>query len=155
MDNVTLIRVVAGILAVVVFVILLFRMKKKAPRLTQSRSRGVRVAVTAFRKQIEEEFHAKEADTNTTRWTLHRGSRSEFRMCPDGIVASSASVSGRLSVPPVRVCQETPSAFARFSRVHTSPSEILFLLNQSAGDVCVVAQQVRTRLAPRCRPLLW
>jgi hypothetical protein len=32
MDNVTLIRVVAGILAVVVVVILGFRMKKKAPR---------------------------------------------------------------------------------------------------------------------------
>jgi hypothetical protein len=32
MDNVTLIRVVAGILAVVVIVILVFRMKKKAPR---------------------------------------------------------------------------------------------------------------------------
>jgi hypothetical protein len=32
MDNVTLIRVVAGILAVIVFVILIFRMKKKAPR---------------------------------------------------------------------------------------------------------------------------
>lgn len=32
MDNVTLIRIVAGVLAVVVFVILLFRMKKKAPR---------------------------------------------------------------------------------------------------------------------------
>lgn len=32
MDNVTLIRVVSGILAVVVLVILIFRMKKKAPR---------------------------------------------------------------------------------------------------------------------------
>jgi hypothetical protein len=32
MDNVTLIRVVAGVLAVVVLVILIFRMKKKAPR---------------------------------------------------------------------------------------------------------------------------
>jgi hypothetical protein len=32
MDNVTLIRIVAGILAVVVVVILGFRMKKKAPR---------------------------------------------------------------------------------------------------------------------------
>lgn len=32
MDNVTRIRVVAGILAVVVFVILLLRTKKKAPR---------------------------------------------------------------------------------------------------------------------------
>jgi hypothetical protein len=32
MDNVTLIRVVAGVLAVVVLVILLLRMKKKAPR---------------------------------------------------------------------------------------------------------------------------
>jgi hypothetical protein len=32
MDNVTLIRVVAGVLAGVVFVILVFRMKKKAPR---------------------------------------------------------------------------------------------------------------------------
>jgi hypothetical protein len=32
MDNVTLIRVVAGILAVIVFVILIFRMGKKAPR---------------------------------------------------------------------------------------------------------------------------
>jgi hypothetical protein len=32
MDNVTLIRVVAGILAVVVFIILVYRMKKKAPR---------------------------------------------------------------------------------------------------------------------------
>lgn len=31
MDNITLIRVVAGILAVVVLVILIFRMKKKAP----------------------------------------------------------------------------------------------------------------------------
>ena len=29
MDNVTLIRVVAGVLAVVVFVVLVFRMKKK------------------------------------------------------------------------------------------------------------------------------
>lgn len=32
MNNVTLIRVVAGILALVVLVILLLRMKKKAPR---------------------------------------------------------------------------------------------------------------------------
>ena len=32
MDNVTLIRVVSGILAVVVFVTLVYRMKKKAPR---------------------------------------------------------------------------------------------------------------------------
>jgi hypothetical protein len=32
MDNVTLIRVVAGILAAVVVVILAFRMKMKAPR---------------------------------------------------------------------------------------------------------------------------
>jgi hypothetical protein len=32
MDNVTVIRVVAGVLAVVVLVILLFRAKKKAPR---------------------------------------------------------------------------------------------------------------------------
>lgn len=32
MDSVTLIRVVAGILAVIVFVILVFRMRKKAPR---------------------------------------------------------------------------------------------------------------------------
>lgn len=32
MDNVTLIRIVAGILAVAVAVILMFRMKKKAPR---------------------------------------------------------------------------------------------------------------------------
>lgn len=32
LDNVTLIRVVAGVLAVVVFVILVFRVKKKAPR---------------------------------------------------------------------------------------------------------------------------
>ena len=32
MDNVTLIRVVSGVLAVVVFVILVYRMKKKAPR---------------------------------------------------------------------------------------------------------------------------
>lgn len=32
MDNVTLIRVVSGILAVVVLVILVYRMKKKAPR---------------------------------------------------------------------------------------------------------------------------
>jgi hypothetical protein len=32
MNDVTLIRFVAGALAVVVFVILLFRMKKKAPR---------------------------------------------------------------------------------------------------------------------------
>jgi hypothetical protein len=32
MNDVTLIRVVAGVLAVVVLVILLFRMKKKAPR---------------------------------------------------------------------------------------------------------------------------
>ncbi len=32
MDNVTLIRVVAGVLAVVVVLILVFRMKKKAPR---------------------------------------------------------------------------------------------------------------------------
>jgi len=32
MDNVTLIRVVAGILAAFVFVILILRMKKKAPR---------------------------------------------------------------------------------------------------------------------------
>ena len=32
MDNVTLIRVVSGIPAVVVFVILVFRMKKKTPR---------------------------------------------------------------------------------------------------------------------------
>jgi hypothetical protein len=32
MDKVTLIRVVAGVLAAIVFVILIFRMKKKAPR---------------------------------------------------------------------------------------------------------------------------
>ncbi len=32
LDSVTLIRIISGILAVVVFVILLFRMKKKAPR---------------------------------------------------------------------------------------------------------------------------
>jgi len=32
MDNVTLIRVVSGILAVVVFITLIYRMKKKAPR---------------------------------------------------------------------------------------------------------------------------
>jgi hypothetical protein len=32
MDNVTLIRVVAGILAVCTLVILIYRMKKKAPR---------------------------------------------------------------------------------------------------------------------------
>ena len=32
MDNVTLIRIVAGVLAVVVFIVLVFRMKKKAPR---------------------------------------------------------------------------------------------------------------------------
>ena len=32
MDNVTLIRVVSGVLAVVVLVVLIFRMKKKAPR---------------------------------------------------------------------------------------------------------------------------
>jgi hypothetical protein len=32
MDNVTLIRVVSGIMAVVVFIILVYRMKKKAPR---------------------------------------------------------------------------------------------------------------------------
>jgi hypothetical protein len=31
-DNVTLIRVVSGILAVVVLVILIYRMKKKAPK---------------------------------------------------------------------------------------------------------------------------
>jgi hypothetical protein len=32
MDNVTLIRIVSGILAVCVLVILVYRMKKKAPR---------------------------------------------------------------------------------------------------------------------------
>lgn len=32
MDNVTLIRVVAGVLAVAVLVILVYRMKKRAPR---------------------------------------------------------------------------------------------------------------------------
>lgn len=32
MDNVTVIRVIAGILAAFVFVILIFRIKKKAPR---------------------------------------------------------------------------------------------------------------------------
>ena len=32
MDNVTLIRVVSGVLAVVVFLTLVYRMKKKAPR---------------------------------------------------------------------------------------------------------------------------
>jgi hypothetical protein len=32
MDNVTMIRVVSGILAVVVLIILIYRMKKKAPR---------------------------------------------------------------------------------------------------------------------------
>jgi hypothetical protein len=32
MDNVTLIRVISGILAVVVLVILLYRMKKKVPK---------------------------------------------------------------------------------------------------------------------------
>ena len=33
MDNVTLIRVVSGVLAVVVAIILIYRMKKKAPRI--------------------------------------------------------------------------------------------------------------------------
>ena len=32
MDNVTLIRVVSGVLAVVVAIILIYRMKKKAPK---------------------------------------------------------------------------------------------------------------------------
>ncbi len=32
LDNVTLIRIVAGVLAIIVFVILVFRMKKKVPR---------------------------------------------------------------------------------------------------------------------------
>ncbi len=32
MDNVTLIRVVAGVLAVVVAIVLILRMRKKAPR---------------------------------------------------------------------------------------------------------------------------
>jgi len=32
MDNVTLIRVISGILAVVVLVILIYRMKKRAPK---------------------------------------------------------------------------------------------------------------------------
>jgi len=32
MDNVSLIRVIAGVLAAVVFVMLVYRMKKKAPR---------------------------------------------------------------------------------------------------------------------------
>jgi len=32
MDNITLIRVVSGVLAVVVLVVLIFRMKKRAPR---------------------------------------------------------------------------------------------------------------------------
>jgi hypothetical protein len=32
MDNVTLIRVISGVLAAVVFVMLVYRMKKKAPR---------------------------------------------------------------------------------------------------------------------------
>ena len=32
MDNLTLIRVVSGIVAVVILVILIYRMKKKAPR---------------------------------------------------------------------------------------------------------------------------
>jgi hypothetical protein len=32
MDNVTLIRLISGVLAVVVFVILVYRMKKRAPR---------------------------------------------------------------------------------------------------------------------------
>jgi hypothetical protein len=32
MDNLTLIRVVSGVLAVVILVILIYRMKKKAPR---------------------------------------------------------------------------------------------------------------------------
>jgi hypothetical protein len=32
MDNISLIRVVSGVLAVVVFFILMYRMKKKAPR---------------------------------------------------------------------------------------------------------------------------
>ena len=32
MDNITLIRVISGILAVVVFITLVYRMKKKAPR---------------------------------------------------------------------------------------------------------------------------
>lgn len=32
MDNITLIRVVSGVLAVVVLFILMYRMKKKAPR---------------------------------------------------------------------------------------------------------------------------
>jgi hypothetical protein len=32
MDNVTLIRVIAGILAVCTFVVLIYRMKKKAPK---------------------------------------------------------------------------------------------------------------------------
>jgi hypothetical protein len=42
MDNVTLIRVVAGILAVVVFITLILRMKEKSSSVTQSRSGGVR-----------------------------------------------------------------------------------------------------------------
>jgi hypothetical protein len=32
MDSVTLIRVISGVLAVVVFIILVYRMKKRAPR---------------------------------------------------------------------------------------------------------------------------
>jgi len=32
LDNITLIRVIAGVLAVVVFVVLVVRMRKKAPR---------------------------------------------------------------------------------------------------------------------------
>ena len=32
MDNVTLIRVVSGVLAVIVAIILIYRMKRKAPR---------------------------------------------------------------------------------------------------------------------------
>jgi hypothetical protein len=32
MNSVTLIRVIAGVLAVIVFLILVFRMRKKAPR---------------------------------------------------------------------------------------------------------------------------
>jgi hypothetical protein len=32
MDNVTLIRIVAGVVAVVILIMLIYRMKKKAPR---------------------------------------------------------------------------------------------------------------------------
>jgi hypothetical protein len=69
MDNVTLIRVVAGILAVVVLITLLFRMKKKSSSVTQSRSGGVLFGCPSSSESKIEEFHAKRRHKESPRRT--------------------------------------------------------------------------------------